>query len=823
VQDLRLAVRALRATPIVTAIAILSLGLGIGANTAIFSLVSTLLLRTLPVAEPQRLVSVSTGPAETQQIFSRSTLDQIRQHGQAFDGALAWSLIGPESLTFGAQTWTVESQFVSGDFFTMLGVPALVGRTIMPADDVRGGGVDGPVAVIAYGLWQRLFGGETNVIGKRVRIGRVPVTVVGVAPPEFFGVIVGRAVDLLLPVRTQPLVEAATPIRDDEGWLRLMLRLKPGQSLEMGAAALRAQQPQIRAGAMPEDTRAAGSFLKDPLTLDPISRGVSPLRQRFERPLVTVLTVAGFVLLIASANVANLLLARGAARRHELSVRLALGASRWRLARQFLVESVVLAASGAVTGLAFSTWASRGIVAQLSTPVMPLMLDLSLDWRVLGFTAAAMIATVMLCGVAPALRATHLAPMDSLKEHGRTGAGGAQSHLSNGLIVVQVAVSLMLIVAAGLFVRTFDRLVRASLGFDRDRVLVVTVTAPTIPAGERNPVYHRLVRAAETVPGVSGAGGSLQPPLIGSLITDVVVTAPGDAPRPAEERMSKSNLMTPGWLTAYGTPIRAGRDIDDRDTRATLPVMVVNEAFVRRFVPHGSPIGTPIAVAAGSHGEFSLGTMTVIGVAGDAVANSIREPIPPTMYFPLAQFSDPIRVDNFYIAVRSAGGPPALLTRSVAAALTAVNPDLTLTFHPLAEQVSASLAQDRAVAMLSGFFGALAMLLAGLGLYGVTAYAVSRRRVELGIRMALGAGPAGVVRLVMSRVSLLVGSGVIVGSALSLWASRFIASLLYGLEPRDPVTLVGAAITLAAVGALAGWLPAWRASRVDPAEVLRES
>jgi predicted permease len=823
-QDLRLAFRALRATPIVSVVAVLSLALGIGANTAIFTLVNSLLLRRLPVADPQRLAAVSSArKVSYRPQYGYATFDQIRRHGQAFDGALAYtSCCGKSALTLGAETEMVDRQFVSGDFFTSLGVPALVGRTFTPADDVPGGGPAGPVAVISYSLWQRRFGGAARIVGTPVVIERVAVTIVGVTPPEFFGVEVGRSVDVALPFNLEPLILPSTPFDADTTVLNLMLRLKPGQSLDAATAALRAVQPQVRAASLPKEFPA--DHLKEPFVLHAAGAGTSSLRQRFEQPLIAIFAVVVLVLLIACANIANLQLARGAARRHELSVRLALGASRWRLARQMLAESAVLSACGAVLGVMFAAWASRALVAQLSTDVTPVALDLTVDWRVLAFTATATITTAMLFGVAPARRAARVAPIEALKAHGRGPAGDARGSLSNSLIVAQVALSLLLVVAAGLFVRTFERLARVPLGFDRDRVLVATITAPTVAANDRNVFYHRLVAAAAAVPGVARAGGSVNPPLVGNLLGDFVVTLPGAPIPPDAETISQSTSITPGWLAAYGTSVREGRDIDEHDTRATPPVMLVNDAFARKFFPGRSLPGTTLALAfrAGNNGDIPLGLITVVGVVGDAVYRSIREPPRPTLYMALAQRDGPLLFPNFFIAVRSSMGSPALLSRSVAAALSAVNRDLTLSFRPLADQVDAALAQDRLVAMLSGFFGSLALLLAGLGLYGVTAYAVALRRAEIGIRMALGAAPAGVVRLVLSRVSRLVGAGVLVGAAISLAASTLIGSLLYGVEPRDPLTLAGAALTLAAVGGLAAWLPAYRASHVDPAEVLRE-
>jgi predicted permease len=822
-QDLRLAFRSLRASPIVTAVAALSLTLGIGANTAIFSLVNSLLLRPLPVKEPERLAMLSTGHDRSDSQFSYALFEQVR-HLEQFDGAVAWNAGGTLTLGDGADAQPVEDQFVSGEYFSTLGVPAIIGRTLTPADDVPGGGPEGLVAMISYRLWQTRFGGAANIVGARVALERMPVTIVGVMPPGFFGLIVGRSFDVALPIREQPLLSRAAPLTDDLVWLRITLRMKPKQSLDDATAALRAVQPQIRAGAMPKDGQDARTFLEDPLQLVPAGTRMTPLRQRFERPLVTILVVVALVLVIACANIANLMLARCAASLHELSIRVALGASRWRVARQFLVESLLLASIGTVTGVAFGAWASRAIVAQLSTPATPVVLYSSLDWRVLTFTGAVTVMTTVIAGAAPALRAIGVPPAGALREQGRSLVGEGGGLASRGLIVVQVALSIVLVVAAGLFVRTFDRLQGASLGFDRDGVLVVTVAAPTVPATERRVVYQRLVRAAADVPGVAAAGGSFNPPIIGSLIGEFVVSEPGVPPPPAAEHISQVGETSPGWFSAYGTAVRAGRDFDDRDTLTSPSVMLVNESFVRRFLPNQNPVGKPIAVTfrMSPFGDVLLGTKTIVGVVGDSVYRAIREPRRPTIYFAMGQRPGPLLFANFFIAVRASAGSPLLLKRSLTAALTAVNPDLTLTFRGLSDQVNDSLAQDRVVAMLSGFFGALALLLSALGLYGVTAYAVSRRRSEIGIRMALGAAPSAIARLVLARVAWLVGIGVLVGAGLSVWASRFVASLLYGLEPRDPTTLFVAIATLAAVAALAAWLPAWRASQLDPSEALRE-
>jgi predicted permease len=383
-----------------------------------------------------------------------------------------------------------------------------------------------------------------------------------------------------------------------------------------------------------------------------------------------------------------------------------------------------------------------------------------------------------------------------------------------------------LLLAAGLFTRTFQQLARVQLGFDQSRVLTVTITAPTVPAADRSPLYHRLVRAVATIPGVAAVGGALgPPPLFPPLVDQMLVTGAETLPRSEAERLSRSNMVTPGWFRALGVPLRAGRDFDEHDTIGSPPVMIVNDAFVRRFLPNRPPVGASVMLAYpnSTNGPAPLGSWEVVGVVGDAVFASIREPLPPTLYLALAQRGGGILLTNFYLVVRAGTGSPVPLTRSVAAGLTQVNHDLTLAFRPLGDQVRASLAHDRLLASLSGFFGALGLLLAALGLYGVVSYAVARSRAEIGIRMAIGATPAGVIRLVMRRVFWLVATGLGIGIGISLWASQFVAFLLYGLAPRDPVTLMAAVCVLTAVAAMAGGLPAWRASRIDPAEVLRDS
>jgi predicted permease len=821
VQHLLTAVRALRSTPLVSAVALLSLAFGIGANTAIFSLVNSLLLRSLPVREPGRLVMVTRGDGEGGS-WTNPIWEQIRDRPELFAGALAWG--GARfDLAQGGETDLVSGTFASGGFFRVLGVSALVGRTFTEADDARGGGPDGPVAVISYGFWQRRFGGAPDVVGQSLLLSRTSYTIVGVTPSEFFGTDVGRSFDVVVPLGTEPVMRGPESSLDQRSywWLAIMARLGPGQSLASARASLDGAHAGIREATIPQNWNAEGQreYLNYGFGLAPAATGSSFLRSRYQRPLLTLLVVVALVLLVACANVANLQLARASARRHELSVRQALGASRGTLAAQLLLESLVLAGAGALLGLAFAQWGSRLLVRQLSTAANAVFLDLSLDWRVLGFTAAAAMGTAILFGTAPALLGTRVQPVDVMKEQGR-GAGGGRMRIGSALVVAQVGLSLVLAVAAGLFVRTFNHLATMDLGFERDPILVANVgTQRTAVAPEDRPALaERLRTAVAALPGVARVATSVVTPISGST-WQYSVEVVGEAP-PADNRSVYVNIVSPDWFATYGTPLLAGRDFDQRDARGAPRVAVVNQAFARKYLGGANPVGRIVRET----NEFGTGPEPVpaeiVGLAADAVYRNLRDPVPPTLYWAVAQHERPGSAVN--LSIRAAGGPPALLSRGVARALTDVDRDLTITFRELAEQVNAALIQERLVALLSGFFGTLALLLAGLGLYGVTAYSVNRRRGELGIRMALGAAPRGVVLLVLRRVSLLVGAGVALGTLATWLLAPLVGALLYGLQPRDTTTLFGAAALLVAVGGLAGWLPARRAAAIDPVETLRE-
>jgi len=818
-QDLRDAFRALKATPVVTAVAVLSLALGIGSNTAIFSILDSLLLRSLPVRAPARLAIVTDSHEITE--WTNPIWEQIREHRQLFDGAFVWS--GDRfDLAPAGQTEYVDGLWASGSLFEVLGVQPILGRTFTDADDRRGGGPDGAVSVISYNFWQRRFNGAADVVGRTLTVEHVPFTIVGVTPPDFFGVDVGRTFDVAIPLGTEPLIRGKESRLDERSfwWLDAMVRLKRDQTPAAGEAALRAVVPQIRAATMPNwRPQDQADYLRNGFTLIPAATGGSGLRERYQLPLTAIMVVVALVLLIACANIANLLLARATARRHELSVRVALGASRMRIARQLLAESILLSAGGAGLGLLFARWGSDLLVRQLSTTTNHVFLDLAINWKILGFTAAVAIGTAVLFGIAPALRGTRVQPNDALKAQGRGVVGDTRFGLGNTLVVVQVALSLMLVVAAGLFVRTFASLAHRNLGFDRNGVLVaaVDVQRAQLDPEQRPALFTRLLDAASSVPGVSVAALSAVTPISGSSWQNQI-ELPDGPPLPERERAPYLNMISERWFQAYGTSLIAGRSFTSGDTASSAPVAIVNEAFVRAFAGGRNPIGMRVRQPA-RPGTPAVDRQ-VVGVVQDAVYRSLRAAVPPTMYLPFAQQSDP--PSDMSISVRPIAGSPMLLAKSLASALTSVRGDVAITFRPLEDQVNAAMTQERVVAILSGFFGGLALLLAGLGLYGVTSYAVNRRRTELGIRMALGANPGGVVALVLRRVAILVSVGVIVGTGASLWAARFVQTLLYGLQPQDPTTLVAASAVLVGIGAMAGWLPARRASRIDPAQVLRE-
>jgi predicted permease len=832
--DFRAGARILRSTPLVASVAVVSLALSTGATTAIVSILNGLLVRNLPISAPERLGVVSTAPDANRGRtpgWTYATWKAIQRHASMFDGLAA--LAGARfTTTPGGDAAVAEGIYASGDFFDTLGVPPLLGRTLTAADDMEGGGADGPVAVISYNFWQRQLGASPAVIGQRLTLDRVPFTIVGVTPPAFLGVEVGRSFDVAVPLATEPLIRGRDSLVKSgvDRWVTVLLRLKESQSFATATAALRTVQPDIRNATLPppQFARLRQDFLQEPFAVVAAGQGTSGLglRQRYTRPLVVVLAVVALVLLIACANIANLQLARASDRRHEFSLRAALGASRWRLARQVFVESALLATAGAVLGALFGVWGSRVLVSQLSSSVNRVDLDLSFDWRLLAFLIALTAATTLMFGTVPALRSSRVAPIDALKRRGQRLSASGRRVLSGGLIAAQIALCVVLVVAAGLFIRTLDALRGVPLGFDSARVLVLDIDATRSAVGPdaRVSLYQRLVDVAAALPGVESAGAALVTPIDPGFFPLTVDHAGGNDVG-ANARGTVGTFITPRWFGSYGIPVRMGRDIGAGDTTGAPLVAVVNEAFARKLFPGRQALGQRVDVS-GVGGDVKLGQRTIVGVVGDSLSGALRDGVRPTVYFPFAQWNVPLPVPpsiGLSVKVAAPSIPSSQLLRGTRAALNAVDANIDVRVRQIAEEVRASVAQERLIAWLSGFFGALALVLAALGLYGVTAYSVARRRTELGVRLALGASSRSVASLVLRRLALLIAVGLVLGIGGSIGLSRFIGALLFGIHPHDAVIFIASAAAVVVIAVFAASVPAMRCCRIDPGEVLRES
>jgi putative ABC transport system permease protein len=815
--DIRLALRALRATPIVSMVAVLSLALGIGLNTAIFSLVNSLLLRPLPVANPERLAILVDSDTPTR-AWSNPLWEQIHARANVFDGAFAWSHSqNTFNLARGGEARYVNGIWASGDMFRVLGVQPVIGRTFTTEDDRRGGGPDGPVTVISHDFWRQHYGGAHDAIGRPITLNGVVFTVIGVTPEGFFGPDVGERFDVIVPIGVEPLIVGSNSGLDWRGrhWLSIMIRRRGDQSLDAASAAMQGLQEDLRTS-LPAIDASYIRDLQEPLSLVDASTGRSPLRQRYRDALLMLQFVALGVLIIACVNVANLMMARAVGRRHEMSLRVALGASHTRLAGLLMAEAAILAVAGALLAIAAAQWVSRFIVQQISTPDNVVYVDLSADWRVWAFAATAALMTAVLFGVAPAWQSMRADPIEAMRESGRGAVTGGRSLVSTALVGVQVALSLVLIVAAGLFARTSSELANRHVGTSRDRVLLVSITAPMTRYTLKTliPVYERVLEGVRAVPGVERAAISDITPASGAGRLSSV-EFPG-TPLPESDRGVTVNVISPGWLQTYGVRLVAGRDFAQHDRPNAPQAALVNEAFARRFMKGENPVGRSMRVGLLS----GMTNVEIVGLVEDTVYRSLRETQTATVYTSTTQRAEARSYVN--LSALAAHGDPMLLSRSIATAVRDVDPDLVLRFRPLTAQVSAAMSQERLVALLSGAFGVLAVVLAALGLYGVTAYSVNRRREEIAMRMALGADASGVVKLVMTRIAVLVAAGILCGAMLSVWAAQFVGTLVWGIDARDPTTFALAAMTLATVAAVAGALPAWRASRIDPAQVLKE-
>ncbi len=813
-QDLRYGLRMLRKSPGFTTAAVLSVALGIGANTAIFSVTDALMLRMLPVEKPEELLVLKkVSPGGGDDPFSYLAFTQFRDTASAFKGMLAATTTQRVQIALGGENETVYRKSVSGNYFALLGVPAAAGRTFGPDEDRLPAGQ--PVAIISHGYWQRRFGRDPGVIGRTFTFKGTVFTIVGVAAAEFFGETVGEAPDVWTPVTVQPMAPSWLWNGHGVTWLRIVARRNPEITLAQARANLEPifERMQHEIAARMKESRFRQQVLAMRLELDDGSRGISQLRERFSLPLRILMAVVGLVLLIACANVANLLLSRAAARHREIAVRLAIGAGRSRLVRQLLTEAWLLAALGGSLGLFLAQFGSRVLVALASRASAPIPLDLRPDARVFVFTAALSLLTGILFGLVPSLHATRLDLAPALKDAAAGGRIGLRLGLARMLVVSQVSVSLVLLVGAGLFVRSLGELKRIDTGFDPEHVLTFRIDseATAYNRPQLANVYTQLLEKAEAIPGVRAASVSFFGLFTGATWGNTL-TIEGYTPRPDETVHTLANAVSPRYFEVMGIPLLRGRSFTRSDHENALRVAVVNQTFARQYFDSADPIGK----------RFGLGSppkemIEIVGVVKDAKYVDLRERARPMIYIPFTQYPG----KPHELEVRVAGNPAAL-ARVLRSELVAVDRGLPiLEVSSMREQVDESIAGERLIAKLSSAFSILALLLACIGLYGVMAYATTRRTGEIGIRMALGARPGDVLWLVLRETLVLLAAAIAVALPAALAAGRLISSQLYAVSPSDPSTIVLATLVLCAVALAAGYLPARGAARVDPMVALR--
>jgi putative ABC transport system permease protein len=823
-RDLKYGARLLRLNPAFALVSILSLALGVGANTAIFQLLDAVRLRTLPVKNADELVELRiadpVGGRTGQFTGRRPSLtnplwELLRDRQQGFTEVFAWSAPAFD-LTTGGEERRAQGLWVSGDFFKGLGVPALLGRTLTPDDERRG--CASPAAVLGYGFWQREYGGSPSAIGRTIMLDGHSFDIVGVMPASFFGVEVGRAFDVAVPLCAEPFTQGARTALDkkDVWFLGAMGRLKPGVTIEQARAQLASISAPIFQATLP-DYRAedATHYLAFKLGAYPGGTGISQLRRQYESPLWLLLATTGLVLLIACANLANLMLARATAREREIAVRLAIGASRGRIVRQLLAESLLLAAIGAASGALLAQWITRFLVEFLTTDSNRVFVALSLDWRIFAFTAALGVLTCLIFGLVPALRATRTAPGAAMKAGSRGSTDSRERFgMRRALVIAQVALSLVLVVGAVLFVRSLRNLMTLDAGFTQDGILVVSLDLRRAGIAEerRTAVFADITSRLAALPGVASAAQAFIVPVSGSGWNNTIVI---DGKKYTEN--VNFNEVSPGYFRTMGTPLLAGRDFDAHDTPGAERAVVVTQLFVTKFFPGRNPIGQAFQIDEPPSKPRPLNR--IVGVVKDTKYTDLREAFTPIAFFDASQAQETY---PFVQVVMRSSAPLAGVTAAVTSAVAQVSSNIIVQFQTLPSLVRESLMRERLMATLSGFFGALAGLIATIGLYGVMSYMVARRRNEIGIRMALGADRADVVRMVMREAGMLLAGGVVAGLVLAVAAARAATTLLFGLQPGDPATLAMAAAGLGLVAMLASYLPALRASRLEPTEALRE-
>ena len=813
--DIRYALRSLRSAPAFAAVAILSLGLGIGANTAIFSLINAVMLKSLPVSHPEELVAIHRGEGS---VLTNPLWEAIRDRQDTFSGVLAFGSTD-FNLTAGGEARRIDANWVSGDYFATLGVRPIAGRLIAKADDYRG--CPGTV-VLSDAFWQSRYSGDPAVVGKSITLDGRAFEIIGVADPRFFGVSVGEHPQAFVPICSEAIIRGANSQLDHRSswYLQLIGRPKPGLTREQINARFATIAPGILEATIPSNwpADALKEYRRMVFSVLPAATGFSDVRVAYGKALYVLMAIVSVVLLIACANVANLLLARATARQREMAVRLALGAGRGRLARQLITESLLLAALGAALGLIFAWWGSHVLVRLLSRSDRVLSLDLGIDERVLLFTIGVTTVTGLLFGLVPAWRAGRVDPQAAMKAQGRGVAEGHRRFsMGKALVVAQVALSLVLIVGAGLLLGSWRKLATLDPGFRRDQILLIDadIRGAATPPELRLALHEQMLTALRALPGVRSASASQITPIATSTWNDLIRTD-GFTPKSDEDAVVWANAVSDRYFATMGIPMLGGRDFDNRDTQTSAHVAIVNEAMAKKFFSTPAAVGRRFQKEVGGNWTAPI---EVVGVVGTTKYQSLRDSAQPIMYFPRAQESAVAQYVSFEL--RTSGLPIGIVPNATKA-IAALSPRITLDFTTLDRRMAESLTLMRTIATLSGFFGALAVLLATIGLYGIMTYNVARRRNEIGVRIALGAERGRVVRMVLGEVSRVVIAGTLIGVGLSLGVTRLVASFLYGVTPTDFVTLGASVALLAAVGVAAAALPAWRASRLDPVAALRE-
>jgi putative ABC transport system permease protein len=822
-RDIHYALRVLRLNPGFTTVCVLSLALGIGANTAIFQLLDAVRMRTLPVRNPEELFVIRpldhsrTGHMTGRYSYVTNPMwEQVRAQQRGFD-AFAWGTT-TFNLASSGQVRYADGIWVSGELFDVVGVQPEIGRLFHAGDDHAGCGALG--AVISHDFWQREFGGDPHLDGRTVSLEGHPFPVIGVTPAQFYGLEVGRRFDVAIPICSEPVIAGEyTHLKTKHAWwLSIIGRLKPGWTLEKAKAQLTAISPSVMQETVPEayDADLAQRYLKMKLGTEPAAMGLSNLRRDYETPLWLLLAIAGLILLIACANLANLMLARASTREREIAIRLALGAARSRLIRQLLTESLMLAVTGAAFGIGLAGVLSRLLIQYLShgqdARVFVVMVT---DWRVLGFTTVLAFLTCVLFGLAPALKATSAPParIMSLTSRGLTAARERFS-LRRALVVMQVSLSLVLVVTALLFGNSLRKILSLDAGFQRSGMLIMDVdfTRLSLPRPQRMPFVDSLVERVRALPGIESAAAASSVPVSGRLWNDKVVVD-----GKVSDTYVDMNHVSPGYFATMRTPLLAGRDFDQRDKSGAPNVAIVNTEFARKILGTQNPIGQTYKIDV-YQGEQQV-EYQIIGLVRNTKYMELTEDFQPIAYYPQLQDAKPD--PEIEVMVRSSLALEPLLD-SLRHATHEFNSNIIIDFHVFDTQIKQTLLRERLLATLSGFFGALAMILATIGLYGVISYLVVRRTNEIGIRMALGATPLRILAMVVREATILLAVGLAIGIVLSVAAGKFAATLVTGLKARDPLALAAASLLLGAVALCASLLPARRAALLPPTTALRE-